>query len=202
MVDRDQALRLRAACIELDAPSPPTGLWQNHAPMRLFALRGANSVERNERRRHPRRHRRADARADGAQRARPGRDRQLHLHAHRRPQRRVPGGRRAADGLRPRAAAVRAGGPGAGLAAAGDPRARRTTTPTRTTSRATSTSARRGRCAPTSSRHNRSADADRVRRAHPPHPGLSGRRGLRPRAPMWRCSPPTSLRSRRCRGRS
>src|SRR5437763_10858737 len=27
---------------------PPRGLWQNPRPMRLFALRGANSVERNE----------------------------------------------------------------------------------------------------------------------------------------------------------
>ena len=42
--------------------------------------------------------------------------RQLHLHRHERPRRRVPGGRCAAHGLRPRAAALRAGDRRPGLA--------------------------------------------------------------------------------------
>ncbi len=49
------------------------GLWQNCRPMRLFALRGAHSVERNERDQILGGHGGDDARIDGAQRARRGR---------------------------------------------------------------------------------------------------------------------------------
>ena len=51
--------------------------------MRLFALRGATTVEDNDSQANPRRHRVADARDHRAQRAAPRGRRQLHLHAHR-----------------------------------------------------------------------------------------------------------------------
>ena len=81
--------------------------------MRLFALRGATSVERND----------AEEILDATtelmreimeRNELAPESRQLHLHRHQRPQRRVPGGRRARARLRARAAAVRPRDPRAG----------------------------------------------------------------------------------------
>ena len=66
-------------------------LWQNYPAMRLFALRGANSVEANEESAILDATEPADPRADGSQLAGARRDGELHLHAHPRPRRRVPG---------------------------------------------------------------------------------------------------------------
>ena len=118
--------------------------------MRLFALRGATSVNRNDAQDI------LDATTElmreimAAQRARAGERRQLHLHRDQRPQRRVPRRRRARARLRPGAAAVRPRDPRAALDAARDPRADPLLRARTSTCPRTSTSARRARCAPTS----------------------------------------------------
>ena len=145
--------------------------------MRLFALRGATSVESNE----------ADAilAATGElmrelmerNELEPGGDGELHLHRHRGPRRRVPGGRGAAARAGLGAAAVRPRGAGAGLAAAGDPSARALLRARG--SRPAPRVPRRGarRCEPTSTRHNRHAVpiefAERIRRI-PVYPVAGG----------------------------
>ncbi len=163
--------------------------------MRLFALRGANSVERNE----------ADAILDATDALM----RELMERNALTPDAFVsciftltddlnaefPAVAARRHGLRPRAADVRPGGPGAGLDAAGDPRARALLRAARSTSRGTSTSARRARCAPISNRHNEALMAlefsERIRRI----PVIRSPRAMT-WAPTSRCSPPTSRRSR------
>ena len=101
----------------------PALAWLNAAPMRLVALRGANTVTENT----------AEAilaATDELMREILSRNalrrrgpRELHLHAHAGPRRRVPGRRGARDGPLVGPAAVRARDPGPGRAAAGHPRA-------------------------------------------------------------------------------
>ncbi len=146
---------------------------------RLFALRGATSVRAQRRPGDPGRDHRADERDHGAQLAHARPRRQLHIHRHERSQRRVPRRRRAGARVRARAAAVRAGDPGAALDAPRDqgpdplPRRRAPRVPARLP--------RRGRrsCAPTCSRRSRrdrSPAAPRSMRSRRPTPAC--RRGL------------------------
>ena len=109
-----------------------------------------------------------------------GGDGELHLHAHRRSRRRVSRARRAAAGAGQGAAAVRAGGPGPRLAAAGRPAMLHYYAAEDHQPRHVYLGAARA-LRPTSRRHNRSDDGDRVRRAHPPDPGVPAGGGLRPR---------------------
>ena len=128
--------------------------------------------------------------------ARARRVRQLHLHADRGSRRRVPGRRRPPPRPRPGAAALRARGAGARLAAAGDPRAdpllRRRGPPAR---------ARLPRRGPHAARRPRSAQYDQWRSSSPPRSAASP--STRPptatRCPRTsRCWRPTSRPTRRC----